>query len=338
MAKRRRTNDGLPPYTRRRTYGVIHTPYQGRENGRSKWGKDINLGPQDMAVADVWDAYRREIKTDNDTLRWLLGEFHKSSKFKGLSPRTKKDYTDYRNILVKYPMASGKSFGSAPLDKIKRTSIQRFIDKYHAPIAANRLIQYLKSAWNWGLNRFDHIPENPCIGVDLNKQTPRDRYVTQEEFAAFKAATKGYIPLFMELAYLCRARWNEVASLQATDLLNEGVRLDRGKGSEGEITAWNPRLRAVVKAAKAFNSDAPSPISGSYLIHTKTGAAIKRNAFQSAWGRAQRQWQASGKERFTFHDLKAAGYSDQKKQDAGHKSDKMHRTYSRKLRIVEPAE
>ena len=37
-------------------------------------------------------------------------------------------------------------------------------------------------------------------------------------------------------------------------------------------------------------------------------------------------------------DLKAAGYSDQKKQDAGHKSEKMHRVYNRKLRIVEPAE
>ena len=31
-------------------------------------------------------------------------------------------------------------------------------------------------------------------------------------------------------------------------------------------------------------------------------------------------------------------YSDQKVQDAGHKSQKMHDTYSRKLRVVEPAE
>jgi integrase len=182
------------------------------------------------------------------------------------------------------------------------------------------------------------VPENPCIGVELNKQEARTRYVNQDEFQAFKATTSRYIPLFMELAYLCRARWSEVAALKVSDILDEGVRLERAKGSDSEITAWTPRLRAAVDACRAHHPDAPAPLSGSYLIHDKHGLAIRQNAFQTAWGRAMRKWEAAGNERFTFHDLKAAGYSDQKKQDAGHRSDKMHSTYNRKLRIVEPAE
>jgi hypothetical protein len=79
-------------------------------------------------------------------------------------------------------------------------------------------------------------------------------------------------------------------------------------------------------------------LSGAYLIHGRQGQAIRQNAFQTAWGRAMRDWVAKGNERFTFHDLKASGYSDQKKQDAGHRSEKMHRVYNRKLRVVEPAE
>ena len=118
----------------------------------------------------------------------------------------------------------------------------------------------------------------------------------------------------------------------------EGIIIRRGKGSEGEITAWTPRLRKAVDAARQINEAAPIPLSGAYLLHDKAGLPITRNAFQSAWGRAMRKWEAAGNERFTFHDLKAAGYSDQKKQDAGHKSEKMHRVYNRKLRIVEPAE
>lgn len=338
MARRRKTNEGLPKYVRRRTYGVIYAPYLGTENGKPRYGREINLGPADMSLPDVWAAYNRETQQETDTLRWLLEEFHSSAKFKSLKKKTQTDYDGYRRILLVYKMANGKPFGSAPLDKIKRTSIQKYLDKYHAPISANRHIQYLKSCWNWALNRFEHMPENPCIGVELNKQEARTRYVNQDEFAAFKATTSGYIPLFMELAYLCRARWSEVAALKVSDLMAEGIRLERTKGSDSEITAWTPRLRAAVDACKAFHPSAPAPLSGSFLIHDKHGSPIKQNAFQSAWGRAMRSWAAQGNERFTYHDIKAAGYSDQKEQSAGHRSERMHQVYNRRLRVVEPAE
>ena len=334
---RRRINDGLPKYVRRRKYGVIYTPYLGREHGRTVWGRDINLGPPDMPVAAIWEAYERETRVETDTLRWLLSAFHGSAKFKALKPQTQKHYEGYREILVSYPMANGRPFGNARLDRIKRTAIQRLIDSYHAPIAINRMVQYLKSAWNWGLNRHE-IPPNPCIGVELNKQEARTRYVTQDEIEAFQRLTSGYVPLFIELAYLCRARFSEVAAIKATDCIAEGLCVRRGKGSDGEITAWTPRLVAAVESCKAFNPQAPVPISGAYLIHDRQGQPIKRNTFQSRWGRAMRKWVKDGGERFTFHDLKAAGYSDQKVQSAGHRSEKMHRVYNRKLRIVEPPE
>ena len=47
-----------------------------------------------------------------------------------------------------------------------------------------------------------------------------------------------------------------------------------------------------------------------------------------------------GIKRFTLHDLKAKGYSDQKKRFAGHrdKSGKMDKVYGRKKRTVKPAD
>jgi len=331
---RRRANDGLPKYCQRRSYGVIYTPYLGK----GVKGKPINLGPADMTVGEIWASYERETSQPSDTLNWLLNEYHQSAKFKSLKPRTQKDYAEYREKLTSFPMANGKPFGTAILEKIRRTAIQKYLDKHHAPILANRQIQYLKSAWNHTLNRHEHVPPNPCIGVELNKQEARTRYVCQEEFQAFRAKAGGYISLFMEIGYLCRARWSEVAKLTDGHLSEQGIAIVRGKGSEGEITAWTPRLRKAVADCKAFNSDAPTPIQGGYLIHDKRGKPIKQNTFQAAWGRHMRPWVKAGCERFTYHDIKAAGYSDQSEQFAGHKSERMHQVYNRKLRVVQPAE
>ena len=37
---------------------------------------------------------------------------------------------------------------------------------------------------------------------------------------------------------------------------------------------------------------------------------------------------------FTFHDIKAKGYTDRKDHNAGHRSAKMHAVYMRKPQIV----
>lgn len=316
---------------------LIYRQYLGMFEGKARFARDVYLCALDAPLSELHAAYEQATASDDrGTLAWLLNQYHDSAQFDDLAERTRADYLDYKRLICGYTMANGRTFGEAPLDRVRRTTIRGYLDKYGAPIAANRHVQYIKAAWNWALERYDWMPENPCSGVKLNRQTARNRYVDQVEFQAFKATTSGAIPVFMELAYLCRARWSEIAALRNSDILDDGLRLVRKKGSEGEITAWTPRLLAAVDAAKAFNPAAPTPLAGGYLLHTDKGQPIRRNAFQSAWGRAMRKWVANGGERFTFHDLKAAGYSDQRKQDAGHLSDKMHKTYSRKLRIVEP--
>lgn len=324
--RRRRINEHLPKHVYRKGAGFIYR----RE------GKDTYLCKQADPLSVLWAAYERAQKPDQgDTLRWLVNTYLASDKFRKLAPRTRESYGGYAVTLLGFKTASGRPFGDALLTEITLISIRGFLDKYPAPISANRQIQFLKSAWNWVAQRHP-VPDNPCRGVELNVQSARERYVSQEEYETVLNMATGYLPPMMELAYLCRARRSEVNALMEADILPEGVRLNRGKGSEGEITAWTPRLRAAVDAAKSLHPNAPAPIKGSYLIHDKAGAPIKKNSFDTAWRRLINRAIAVGVEPFTFHDLKAAGYSDQLEQWAGHKSEKMHRVYNRKLRIVEP--
>lgn len=322
--RRRRINEHLPKGVYRKGAGFIY-----RKNG-----KDAYLCKQSAPASELWAAYERALEPDNKgTLNWLLDDYFARKTFK--SQQTKDAYEGYRRLLAEFRTLDGTPFGEVRLEQITKRSIRGYLDKYPAPISANRQIQFLKAAWTY-IAQFHDLPDNPCAGVTLNKQEARTRYVNQAEFAAFKKTVSGYLPIFMELAYLLRARWSEVQRLTTNDLLAEGVRLARGKGSEGEITAWTQRLQKAIADCQAFNAQAPTPIAGAYLIHDRKGKAISRNAFQTAWGRAMSAWVAAGNERFTFHDLKAAGYSDQQEQFAGHKSDRMHKVYSRKLRIVEP--
>jgi integrase len=201
-------------------------------------------------------------------------------------------------------------------------------------------VQFLKAAYNWAMERYDIVQENPCQGVTLNKEEPRDRYVTTEEFEFVKslAPPTSYLPLLMELSYLLRARVSEVRNLKHEDLLQQGVNLERVKGSEGEITLYSARLIKAIEDAKAYNKHAPTPISGAYLIHDKHGAKITKNGFDSAWRRLINKAKARGIEHFTFHDLKARGVTEHKDNFAGHRSANMRKVYVRKKQEIEATE
>ena len=72
-------------------------------------------------------------------------------------------------------------FGSVRLDQVDKRSIRSYLDTYPSPVAANRHIAVLKSAWNWVLERHE-VPDNPCLGVKINREKPRERYVTDDEY------------------------------------------------------------------------------------------------------------------------------------------------------------
>jgi integrase len=319
----------------------VYRKYLGLLEGKPAFAPDVYLCGINAPRSQFWTSYEKATGVRRDTLAWLLDAYLASDQFKGKAERTRESYRGYA-VTLKAQRVGRELFGDVELERIDMVTIRTYLDNYRdkkgvrAPISANRQVQFLKSAWNWALERHRHVPVNPCTGVKLNQETARKRYVTDEEYAAAIALGRGLIPIAMELAYLCRARRSEVFSRKVSDCVSDGLILVRTKGSEGEITAWTPRLRAAVDAARAFNQSAPTPIGGAYLIHDKRGRHIDKNAFDSAWRRFMDKVEAAGIERFTLHDLKSKGVSDQKQNWAGHKSSRMRKTYVRKPQIVEP--
>ena len=239
-----RKQGSLPPYVLHDKYGYRLKPWLGRVHGKTKWGKTINLAPPDAPMSEVWRAYEEAIGDDRQTVGWMLDLYKDSDRFGELSPKSQKEYASAIEKLTGAPVGDDR-FGSVRLDQVDKRSIRSYLDTYPSPVAANRHIAVLKSAWNWVLERHE-MPDNPCIGVKLNREAPRERYVTDDEYETVLGMAPPPIQQMMELAYLLRARLSEVQNLKVPDVSDTHVRLIRLKGSEGELTMLSERLRAAV--------------------------------------------------------------------------------------------
>ena len=308
----------LPKYVSLNDVGYRYKPYLGRVDGRIKWGKSCYLAPADATMSEVWRAYEELQSGPRNTVRWLLGLYADSQKFASLKEKTRGDYLKAIDTINAADIGNG-TFGDAELERVTKRTIRSYLDTYPAPIAANRHIAVLKSAWSWAEERHE-IPENPCLGVKMNEEKPRERYVTDDEYIAVLNMAPAELAQYMELAYLLRARLSEVRNLQISDVSDTHVSLDRLKGSEGERTILSERLR-----------DALSDVRGEpYIVYR-----YSESAFRSAWRRLQSKMDKAGIERFTFHDLKAKGISDHKDNFGGHRSPNMRKIYVRKKQEVE---
>lgn len=308
----------LPKYVSINGDKYRYREYLGVVDGRVKFGPSRVLASIHAPMSEVWAAYENVRGESQETVSWLLRKYEGSDKFRSLSAKTQKEYGKSIKKL-KETQAGPIVFGDASLSSVTKRSIRSFLDKYPSPIAANRHIAVLKAAWNWAAQRYD-IGENPCTGVELNKEKPRDRYVTQEEYIKVLALAPPELRQYMELAYLLRARLSEVRALTVEDVSDTHVRLERLKGSEGELTVISDRLREALSVVRGHP----------HIVHQYT-----ESGFRSAWRRLQaRMRKEAGIEPFNYHDLKAAGCSDHEGNFAGHRSSAMRAVYVRKLQEI----
>lgn len=324
MGRKRTKNPGLPKYVEpKRGWYVWRRDKLGL-------GPPIRLVPKDSPMSAVWAAWEDVQEPDRTTLAALLSAYVESAE---RSPRTQKDYRAYVRLISSQKLADGRTLGEIDPDEPTTLFWRHYMDRQSdTPVAANRRMQFIKAAYAWAFER-GRVKAHTPQPVRLFREKARQRYVTQAEYGvalevAREWAAAGrypYLWVMMELAYLLRARRSEVTALMRRQVGDGVIRWDRAKGSRGEVTRITPRLKAAIDGGKALESD----ILSQYIVHRK-GQRIRKNAFDSAWRRLMNEVEARGVERFTFHDLKAAGISDHEQHYSGHKSDRQRGDYIRK--------
>lgn len=312
-------------------------PNRGRIVYRPPGEKDVRLcslaeATRELVVRRL--AEHLEARPDTSTLRWLCQQYHDSAKFARLADSTRKAYETHRRTLLACRGKNGVVMGDVTYKALTTGVLQRYVDRRAAegdPVAGNREIKgYLSAVFTWAQQR-DLVAGNPCREVEKNPETARVRYVEDWELEFFERhATPAYLPIVAELAYLLAARITEVLRLTRADLLDDGVRVRRLKGSKTNVVKWSPRLRAAVDAAQAL----PARAATTLLLHDGDGQALKYAAVRSAWELTQRRCsRKADSERlvwlsFTRHDLKRKGVTDHESgKIGGHKTEAMRQRY-----------
>lgn len=211
-----RNDERLPKYVYRGRSAYEYVPYQ---SGQKR--KRFRLCDLNSSTLQIWHAYEELQKNHHcvqeNTLEAMSLKYLASDQFKQKEPKTKKGYEACHSTITEKKTAHGELFGTIPIKIITAGTIRSYLDT-RAKVAGNREISYLSVVFSWAYER-DLVEFNPVSGVKKNKETPRDRYVTNDEYWMFYelAESPWYIRPMMEMAYLCRMRRIEIRGITEKD-------------------------------------------------------------------------------------------------------------------------
>ena len=321
----------LPPYTypRPRRSAYCFRPYVKGQKHRP----EFKLCDLDAPLSELWAAYERMTQGREKThnIRWLLNVYVGSEAFTDKSEKTQKNQLSLMKTICDYKHKTGTTVGDTPLTKVTAGYWTKFMEamkKKNMTPTANNCRSLMSVAWDHAHARDIIFLDNPIEHSIKFKTQSRDRYVTDDEYAAVYSQAVDFLQKAMELAYLCRLRSVEVLEMKQEQLLAEGVLCKRKKGSKDNIAVWNDRLRKAVE-----------PLASSeFVVHYKSGNQV---AYRELNKKFREAIKASGVAHFTFHDLKAKGISDTdaelRKGAGGHRSDSAAQVYDRTIDNYQPA-
>lgn len=185
MSGKKTKDKWLPPRVSRNTNGAYRL--------RPQHGEAITIAPPDASRIKVLEAYE-EIIGEAGTLINLWKMYKQSERWIDLKPKTKEDYLGAWDQL-------NKTFGKLLPREIKSFHVRKYMDIRTARTRANRERILLKNILRYGIE-YNWLETNPCDVVKPFKETPRDRYVTDEEYQRQYERVSEVLQVFMELCYI----------------------------------------------------------------------------------------------------------------------------------------
>jgi integrase len=234
------------------------------------------------------------------TVRDLLAHYLESSA-KRLRPATLEGYRNSSQNLC--PV-----FGDMALDDVEPAHVYRYLVE-RGDVQANRDKALLSAAYTHARRIGAFKGDDPAKGLQYrNPETPKDRYVTDAEFAALVAASPPKLSAVLRVTFLAGMRIGDALALRMADLTDEGIAYTQQKTGKRIVVQWTPELReAVNDATRAFRRFGRMHLFEGRQTRAKPAGPYTVSGLRANFRRALAR---AGLPHMTLHDLRRKAGSD----------------------------
>lgn len=211
-----------------------------------------------------------------------------------LAPRTRRDYIRHIPVLRKW-------YGERIAEELKPRDFRDFLDVKRGYEQRKKQLAILSSAFTNAVSTWYILDRNVLRDVKRKPGTPRDRLVTDEEFASMRRMSPRPVQLAMDLALMIGQRQGDILALRWSDIKDNAIHVRQSKTGKRLAIELSRDLKKVL--GKCLEMGAAER---EYVLVTRRGHRYTSDGFRAMWQRAVRRWmRKTGGERFTFHDLRA---------------------------------
>lgn len=230
--------------------------------------------------------------TEAITVSQILDKFEAQYLPYELAPRTQIDYRRHLKVLHRV-------FGDRIASELKPRDFGPFLDVRRGKFQRVRQLAVLSSAFSEAVSTYFMLDRNVLRDVKRPKGKPRDRLVSDAEFAGLRATAPLRVQLAMDLALLTGQRQGDIIGLKWSQVRDMAVYLEQAKTGKRLAIEVSPELETVLD--RCWNL----PNRGEYVITRTIGGGFTSAGFRALWQRVMNKWVRLGNARFTFHDLRA---------------------------------
>lgn len=262
---------------------------------------------RDLAAASIKAAaYNSNAPSAGSMADWLT-KWHvylDKQQLKGaLAGRTVKDYKKDSILLTAF-------FGKMYPYEVQAAHITEYLDlgvDLDRPVRANREKSALSSCMSWMLARSQGgLVRNYCLDVPRNPETPRARYIDDDEYNAVYAKACAPTRAMMILIYRTLQRPSDVLSWTRRNITEENgqrvLRFTQGKTGKTMSILLNAEIDAALKSVRDART-----VDGLPLVCTRDGQAYTEMGIASMF---RRHVKSAGVKNYALYDHKAKGATD----------------------------
>ena len=275
-------------------------------------GKWQNLGKDSGEAFKVAAEFNGQAKVVTGTMsawfkKWKE-ELEAKVAAKILKPRTQDDYI--KNIEMLEPF-----FGQMHPTLIEAAHVKEYLDigrDENRPVRANREKAALSSCMSWMIERsLGGLKKNICLDVKRNPETPRTRYVSDQEYLKVYRFCSPVLRCWSELVYRTLQRPSDILSWTRSEHLVTGddgklyLRFKQGKTGTPVSIAASEKLLGIFEALRVERER--QKVKSDFLICTEQGLQYTLSGFTSIWSRATDAALVSD---FGIYDMKSKGATD----------------------------